>query len=165
MMEVPPPLPVRSGPPPLPEEPAATNGRYYLVALVGVLYAGSLILPAIHLKGEPSWPGWHVLLMGWMGMLIGQFAWLANLLLALWLPLVLTRQRWAAFATALLALVVALHCFTFFNAEIPMDEAGVRKATMLGYGPALWLWLGALVCGAAGTLLLRPGQRPGAGLS
>src|SRR5262249_4063718 len=75
--------------------------------------------------------GIECLMIGWLGVFDGIFAWYANpLLLAAWIFMP-TRMRIIPFVLALLAMLFAL---TFFgNTEIAINEAG-HHAKIIGYG-------------------------------
>lgn len=95
---------------------------------------------------DASAPGWGLLMIGWLAVLGGMIAWLANpLLLAGWAVLACRLRGLAAvFAVA------ALACSSSFMLYQTMwiNEAGA-EAPITGYGLGYWLWLAS-----AATLLV-----------
>lgn len=111
-------------------------------------------LPAYYLKNGDSWFGGHVLLMGWMGLFLGQLGWFANLL---YFPAIITLlcRCWKTTAIlAGLALLIGLHAFALAHREIPLDEGGVNKTTITDIGMAPPVWLASIAMLGGGALLL-----------
>ena len=133
------------------------------LVLIGsvLLFLASLTQPAYYLAGDnpESWSAsWGLLLIGWMGVFYGVFAWVANPLLLLSWFLCLRgelRAAWiASTAAALLALSFLLH------STIVADEVPTYKA-VTGYGAGYWLWLASMLIMAAGALRLHLASRSG----
>lgn len=126
------------------------------VALVlGLGWAASLAMPVAQLgtgDGE-MWYGWTVLLLGWLGFFLGQFAWIANFLFAAALIL-LVRGRpplvWGLMVGVLTSLLAA-HALSWTK----VFETGGGTAPVMSYGPGYDLWIavtffaGAALCLAA----------------
>lgn len=130
-------------PPPL---PGALPRRPWIMAGLTVLpYAVSLFLPALELEHEADWTGGSVLMLGWLGPLIGQFGWLANLPWLIALVLLLFRFWTPAFILSLFAFLVGFSSLMIVHKEMLLDEGGVNKAIVLGLGPAFYLWMVVLV--------------------
>jgi hypothetical protein len=140
-------------PPPLPGAPAPRP--WILAGLTVLVYVGSLFPSALYLENNADWTGGAVLSMGWLGPLIGQFGWLANLPWLVALVLLLFRFWTPAFILSLLAVLVGLSSLTFVHKEMLLDEAGVKKAIVLGLGPAFYLWMVALALPAVIAVLGR----------
>ena len=88
----------------------ATSYRQMVGAVALVLWASSLMLPAVTMCPDIVWPGWHVVLLGPLGLIIGQFGWYANPLL-LWMSLRLLFRYRAGVAGGLVCLALALTSF------------------------------------------------------
>jgi hypothetical protein len=137
------------------------------LALVGaslLLFVIACATPAVYFDStshEP-WPGVMTLILGAFGLFTGQFAWLANPFYAIALVLVLVRQWIAAATVAAIALLVALTSLLLLGETVPLDEAGVNKATVTGFGPGFYVWLASILLVAVGSLTLRFYERSGA---
>ncbi|HEV3343563.1 MAG TPA: hypothetical protein VG125_24540 [Pirellulales bacterium] len=85
--------------------------------------------------------GFGLLLVGWLAVLDGVPAWLANpAVLAAWI-LLLVRFRRTALVMAALALLLAL---SFLLCDrVLTDEAGGRSR-VTGYGSGYWCWVGSM---------------------
>ena len=146
-------------PPPLTKtRPGGKIGHRLLVlGLTFVLYLIACSTPALYLTGgdKERWFGFEVLVFGWLGALIGQFAWFANLLLLLAIALLLFRRWIATLVCSLLATSLALHTIVIFSQDIPLDEGGVRHAEVIGLGVGFYIWLLSLLSIGAGAILLR----------
>ena len=121
----------------------------------------SLALPALTLDDGTVWSGAYLFCMGWLGVVIGQYGWLANIAWFLAIFCLLLRSRIPVIAFSVLALLLSLASFTVIGTEIPMDEAAVKKATPTAFGPALYVWLLALLTPAIIIFWVKPRkQRP-----
>ena len=143
-----------SAPSPLPN--AAKSKVHRNIAGLGLLlFFTSLAMPAMRLDNGEVWPGSQVLMSGWLGPFIGQFGWYANPFFVTAVVFIfLRRAGWAA-AFTVLALVFAVTSGMILNAVIPLDEANVRKAKMIGFGPGFYVWFTALATPLLG-LFFRP---------
>jgi hypothetical protein len=116
-----------------------------LFALSCVLYVVALLNDGYYVEGSnpEAWASaWGLLLMGWMGLFSGVFAWLANpLLFVAWMLLALRLTQAATICT-----IGAILCIGSFllHDSILIDEAGGR-ARILGYGAGYWLWLSSAI--------------------
>ncbi len=126
-----------------------------LVSFFLFVVACALPVLAFESGNEPHWFGAQILLMGLMGIFIGQFAWFANPLL--WLAWLACLLRWwiASAIIAMLGLVVALSSFLIVGASIPMDEAAVRKETVSFLHAGFYVWLLAFLVAVAAPIALR----------
>jgi len=98
--------------------------------------------------------GWEALLFGWMGVLYGQFAWLANPLYAVALFCsAVARGRWVTLLS-LGCVFIGVLTVTLFFTELPADESNVRKLRLQSLGPGAWLWMGSFL-----TLVYANGRR------
>ncbi|WP_175239053.1 MULTISPECIES: hypothetical protein [Burkholderia cepacia complex] len=126
----------------------AISVLFYLVAMFTAPFRTGA--PAPH----PWADGWQVLLTGWMGVLVGIYAWLANpLVFAAWL---LTAKRYRAQAVVLAGLALLFGMSFLSQHQIAVDEAGNVEPVHLdaiGY----WCWLASFAVAAVGAALL-PGR-------
>lgn len=124
-----------------------------LVVLSVCMFLASMPLEAI----ATGWPGWGVLLLGWLEPLCIQqvgpfvaFGWLANpLLFAAWLA-TLVGERRLALACAGTGLVVG--ALVLLGHRVVHSEDG--GASPLEHGPGYWCWLVALMLGVVGAALV-----------
>jgi hypothetical protein len=109
-----------------------------LFALSWVLYVVALLNNGYYIEGSNpgAWASaWGLLLMGWMGLFTGVFAWLANpLLLVGWMLLALRLTQAATICT-----IGAILCIGSFllHDSILIDEAGGKR-------PNRRIWRGVL---------------------
>lgn len=119
--------------------------RGVFVGISLALFLISLVLHCFYIdRPDPAaWaPGIALLLVGWLGMFDGIFAWLANpLLLLAWTAIWFPRLRFASFACALLALLFALSFL--LHDDIMADEGGGRAA-ITEYSWGYWIWLSSI---------------------
>lgn len=123
-----------------------------LIALAFVLFALSLFEP-VFVTEEKMIKGYWVLAMGWLGFVIFQFAWYANLLSMLAI-LMMFKRAGAAFLLSLLAMLVSAQSFMFD--EIPAGSDG-QSIKVIDTDIGLYLWIGAhcAVLYAAILMLIR----------
>jgi hypothetical protein len=115
------------------------------------MYGLCICTPAYYIDGRmgstPS--GGDLLLMGWLGILQGIFAWLANpLLFFAWIT-----YGFGAYSVALVfAGFAILFVLSFFSVQqILVNEAG-NYANITHYGVGYWLWLMSTVATFTGSL-------------
>ncbi|MDB5335220.1 MAG: hypothetical protein JWN70_839 [Planctomycetaceae bacterium] len=90
-----------------------------------------------------------LLLIGWLGVLEGVWAWLANPALAVaWLLMLTKPGRISQIILAVLATGLALSFLLY--PEILANEAGGRTR-ITGYGAGYWLWISSMVTAAVGA--------------
>ena len=125
-----------------------------------LVFVSSLLVPAISFIESPSkhfdgsdmheWRGWWFLLLGPLGILIGQFGWWANpLMLLSAMPL----KRTLTLVFAVLAILLAASSVTLTYVPV-LDVKLVVRGARLGF--YLWLACPVLLLLAA---LLRPERR------
>ncbi len=97
----------------------------------------------------------QVLGLGFLGPLIGQFGWFANLPAPLAALLLLFRRCFLAAGTAAVSLLLSLHSFALFHQQIPANEGGVGPPYVLQrLGPGFYLWEASLLVLFLGALVL-----------
>jgi hypothetical protein len=129
------------------------------IALVlGSGWAASLALPVAtfgEAQGE-LWYGWTVLVLGWLGFFLGQFAWAANLLFAAALVL-LVRGRpplvWGLMIGVLTSLLAA-HALSWTT----IYQTGGGTASVLAYWSGYYLWVLVTFAGGAALCLASLGE-------
>jgi hypothetical protein len=113
--------------------------------------------------------GFQILLMGWMGVFVGQLAWFANPLFALGLLLLSLRRRTAALVCGTGAMLAAGDTFVLFSQQLPANEGGVGKLILQHLRAGFYFWAAALVLLPLGALILRHRteslQKPGPSLA
>ncbi len=134
-------------------------GMFFRLSLV--LYSVSLAAPALkftELDGSTSIiRGFQALIVGWIALYIGQFAWLANPCIAIGLIAAMFRAWTTAFVFGFLAAFLTLNTITLFLRPLPGIDApgtgGQLSELAIGY----FLWFGAMVsfCGFASIQLRR----------
>lgn len=124
------------------------------VAASVLLFIASLFLDGFYIDrpDDPrAWsPGYGLLLLGWMAVLMGVPAWLANpAVMAAWILLLVDLKR-AAFAAAALAMLFALS-FLLWD-KIITDEAG-NYSKITGYGSGYWCWVASAAMAFLGGIV------------
>lgn len=123
--------------------------RKLLAIFLAVGWTVSLALP-VAVTGSQSgevWPGFAVLIIGPLGVLVMQFAWFANVLFVVALVLMLLRQP----PSVTLSLVVAVPLGLLALDALRWDriEGDNGHAMILSYGAGYYLWLGVMLAAAA----------------
>ncbi len=136
-----------------------TSGKHLIlrgsmVALSMLLFAVSLALDGFYVDrgSDSAWsPCLGLLLIGWMGMFDGIFAWLANpFLLVAWVLMLIPRARFVAPIFAIVAILLALSFL--LHEQIMVDEAG-NYAKITGYGTGYWLWVASMAAALSGCVI------------
>jgi hypothetical protein len=118
--------------------------------VLAALWAVSLLLPVAIMGAAKDnvFPGWGILMMGWLGVLVLQFGWFANPVFVAALVLLATSKRrtgWATLVSVLLACLIAdaltWHEMYGDNGSVPIQA----------FGAGYYLWLATMI-GAAVTL-------------
>jgi hypothetical protein len=87
--------------------------------------------------------GLGLLLVGWLGILTGIYAWLANpFLLVAWLAMWFPNCRLIAISAGILALLLMLSFL--LHDDMMSDEAG-NRSRITAYGRGYWLWIATAV--------------------
>ena len=109
-----------------------------LLGLALFLFFVSLLEPVFITKDQPI-KGFWIFAMGWMGFVIFQFAWYANLL-SLLAALMMFSRPLVAVLLSLFALLLAAESFLFD--EIPLGNSK-ESIAIISTDIGLYLWIGA----------------------
>lgn len=131
--------------------PASSDKRNYLVVLVSLaVYLGSLFLPVFEFQSHSPVQGFEVLLLGWLGLLALNPAWLANPAFFVSLVLLLIRKYRSASIFSFCAVLLGLA--SFFAKDWYFDESSGTPIT--GLGTAFYVWMASLGLLLLGSLWL-----------
>lgn len=129
-----------------------------MLIAAAVLFLMACATPALDLRGTDApesqniWWGWQALILGWLGMLGGDFAWLANVFFLSAL-ICLGFGRWrTAMVFAVVALVFAADTLRLTAAGVPSDEGGTGKLVLHQVLIGCYLWAGSMVVTAGGAV-------------
>lgn len=131
--------------------------RRGIALLLLLLWFASLLLPTLRTNGSDWGYGWWILASGWMGILVGQFEWLANPLLIL-AVLLLARKRAARGLLGTAGVLLFLLCAKVAaTASLIDNEGGIPHPIELRF-VGYWCWLASI--GLAGGLSLLAALAP-----
>lgn len=127
------------------------NNPRLLAGLALVLWCASLALPGLVFhegKDRILW-GWQILLSGWLGLLMANPAWYANIFF--FRVVFSTLAGGIPKKAALISVALALSAF--FVQTIPVNEAGVERY-VFGFGWGCMLWIVAVLLSAVAVGML-----------
>jgi hypothetical protein len=126
----------------------------YAGILILVMWVASLILPVFSTcrAGYDHVGGWFMLMMGWMGVIVLQPAWFANLLMLVIAGLLLARGH-APVWLGVLTVIIAAPAWLF--KEMTDDTGAVP---ICHYHAGYWLWFATAVVALLATFIPRPAQ-------
>jgi hypothetical protein len=132
--------------------PMLKTVAFALLGLALFLFFIALFEPVFITK-ESAIKGYWIFAMGWMGFVIFQFAWYANLLSLLSI-LLMFKRPFTAFLLSLFSLLLAAESFLFD--EIPLGS-GKESIVIIANDIGFYLWIGAhcAVLYAAILMLIR----------
>jgi len=103
-----------------------------------------------------NWPGWGVLIMGWMELILHAEAgvsWLANPIVFVAWASIFFRWRISALVFSVTALLLAIW---FLGVdEVIVDEGGAWR-TVTGYAAGYWLWLVSILLAVTAAWKISP---------
>jgi uncharacterized membrane protein len=142
--------------------------RSIVTAVIVLIYLVACCCPALTFdnyyagdsapQSTDTWFGWTVVLLGWLGIVVGSVAWLANFVLGLTLIFLICGLRWATLISSAVTVLLSMDFFPIFSAKIPADEGGVGRAVLRPPGIGVWLWFAGIATAfvAAWILFLAP---------
>lgn len=123
--------------------------RHIWLISSAILFCIACALPAVEFRrnesGREIWSGLQIVIMGWLELLLGHIAWLANPLLAVAAVCLIFQKRLATVIFALLALLLSLETFTLFSGSLPGDEADVNRLYLHQLREGAFFWWGSLI--------------------
>jgi hypothetical protein len=133
-----------------------------LIAGSVLLFAAACFAPALSFRVYSSDPerytievnrGGNILFIGWMGVLVGQVAWVANPVWVLGIGFLFFERIKGARILLTLAVLLALSTLRLYRSEMPYDEGGVTK--MLLHAPLVgfYLWLSSIGLAVVATFI------------
>jgi hypothetical protein len=113
--------------------------RLVLAGVIATIYIVACCCPALRLdhyypgsntpQSSETWFGWTALFLGWLGILVGSVAWLANFVLGLTVVFLLSGLRWASLICSALTLLLSLDSFLYSQPRYRLTrEAWVRPS-------------------------------------
>lgn len=137
------------------------RGRFIVLAITSFIYLIACATPALEFNdpNDAVYYGFRVLVVGWLGALIGQFGWFANLFLLGSIFLLLFRRWIATFIAAALACALGLQTFMLFSQKVPVDEAATRHVELQSLKVGFYIWLMSITSIGIGALILRNRER------
>lgn len=90
--------------------------------------------------------GFGILLMGFLGVFVGVFAWFANPLMLLALVLAMSRKRLAAMILSVSSIALGLQ--SYMLEAVPFNESSTDPSNLNlvdHLGPGFYLWMGSLL--------------------
>ena len=126
------------------------------IVLSALLWAISLLQPALLVNGDDGhWYGMDILAIGWLGILAGQLAWLANITLVLTWILNWGMQSRFMIVTVILTMVFAVQVFLTNSLSIPLDESGACCRKILEYRSGAYFWFASILVMCTGCVVYK----------
>lgn len=141
------------------------QSRWFIPVASLFFYVVACALPCLEFEkdGREIWYGYSILLMGWMAILVGQIAWLANpLWLAAMFFFVFRKWRWSI-GFSLFGLLLSFTTFMLFGRQIPANEGGVGKLDLQQLRIGFYVWLLSLSILFFGAIFMDRRERTAAG--
>ncbi|MEO6993964.1 MAG: hypothetical protein ABI273_10065 [Lacunisphaera sp.] len=128
------------------------------------LFVVSCCLPALEFKNSNS-PndvmfGLRALAVGWSGLFAWIFTWFANPAWLLGVIFMSRRKPTPAVIFAVVAIALAGTTFSVIGRELPADEGGVTKMTVIKLLPGCYVWMASLVTLPFAVFFKRPAEHP-----
>jgi hypothetical protein len=103
---------------------------------------------------KETWPGIQVLVLGWEGAFLGQFAWFANAFWLLSLLLAFLRRWLLTLAATFVAALVARDALAFLGTTVPLDEGGVNTMVFKSYHVGFYFWMASIAVVGLGAVVM-----------
>jgi hypothetical protein len=88
--------------------------------------------------------GLRALAVGWSGIFAAVFGWYANPALALALVFAFLKKPTLSMICAAIAIAIACTVLIDLGRELPGDEGGVTKTTIVRVLPGFYIWIGSM---------------------
>jgi hypothetical protein len=121
-------------------------GCWGSIVVIGVsllLFMIACATPAMVFDKE-TWPGIQVLVLGWQGVFLGQFAWFANAFWSLSLLLVFFRRWFLTLVATFITFLISLDALSFVGTKVPLDEAFVNTMFFQSYHVGYYVWMASI---------------------
>jgi len=142
-----------------PERSSLWPQRLAALGAVLFIYVAACCTPSYYIvtsQGEHvTWWGFGVLLTGWTGVFVGQFAWFSNFFLLFGAIGILCRLWITSAVMALLAVALAMDTFTLFGKVLPADEGDVNHMQVVALGFGFYIWLASMAALLLAALWLK----------
>jgi hypothetical protein len=132
--------------------------RGVTLLVVAILFVAANATPAIdfntrydHSASIVYW-GWEFLILGWLAVLLGQFSWIANVLLLCAFVCIATRNRLPALIFSIFAVLVTADLLALNSSNIPRDEGGSDFLLVHHVLIGCWLWVASILAALTGSV-------------
>lgn len=133
------------------------QSRWYIPAASLFLYLIACILPCLEFRNHTVqiYYGYSILFLGWMAIVVGQIAWLANPLWLLSMAFFVFRRWTLSLTFSAISILFAASTFLLYRQQLPdADGSGVKiQLTSLRVG--FYVWLTSLAVTGAGAIYIR----------
>ena len=144
--------------PPRARRPSA-RGRALILPSFVLVYSLACWLPAIRLTGHRAvWSGVEVMVIGPVGMRLGQFGWLANVAGLLALRCVMNGRTHSTMIFSAITVALALHTPFLIGREITLGDEPFNTVRVVSLASGYYVWIAALLVPLAFALLFRRPQ-------
>ncbi|MBN8808696.1 MAG: hypothetical protein J0I47_10765 [Sphingomonas sp.] len=125
---------------------------------IAALWSASLALPTIAVKGYRDF-GWSMLIVGWLGAMLGQVDWLGNPLILMLIAMLLQRRAMPNGFGGMAGLLAFVTVLSALRRTVMVDESGNSypiEHHYVGY----YLWVATMGLGALTALVaaIRPAR-------
>ncbi len=114
-----------------------------------VLYVLACCLPVLEFKNSNSandvMLGLRALAVGWSGIFAAIFSWYANPTWLMGVILLCLRKPAPALVMGLSAVALACTTVLLLGRELPADEGGVTKTTVIKLLPGFYVWIASMI--------------------
>ena len=136
--------------------PPSARGRALILLSFVVVYSVACALPAVRLTGRrDAFAGVEVMVMGWHGLRMAQYGWLANFPALIALRCVMQGRTLYAIILAAVSLLLGLHSFWLMGHEIVLGDEPLNTVRVVSLASGYYVWMATLALPLAFALLLR----------
>lgn len=117
----------------------------FLIPFV-IACAAPVAVVCVTTSGKPQeFSGLWLLGIGFLGPLLGQFAWYANVSNVAAVGALLMRNYRTSIGFSILTLLLSCDTFAWFKQEVYLDEGGVNRCLLQSFGLGSFFWLLSLL--------------------